>query len=825
MSPAEMILALETARTRRDAARLLGETDLGEALFLRIAALSGENPSACIRLARRADWIPHANLAYLYRAKAVGARAAGKWALAGELFLRAGEAAQGPDRWTFSLGAIDSFARAGETQRAIAYGRQAIKGLQSEPLMAARARLNVANALVWQDRNEEARREYRLAAGVFAEGTAERAIAHLGLSTTSLFAGNPSEARDAAMIAQSEFESLGSTYHASLAGLNLAQADLQIGRPDDAVRQLLELASQLDDSPPDTARIQEFLGDSYLRLNLAEEAQSAYSSALKSSAIEEMPLNQANCRFGLARLVEDTHATESSRLYRLAARGYARVGNRPWELASSARAFPDSLVTAVAELRRLRARFLAEELELWGAERGYCPLGKKPTSPVLEWRHALIVARRNPSKKNYRRVFELIERDRQAIRTPSAALRFFDDRGAAVNEYLVLLIESGDVATALDAISRARSAALVDEILASQGEKLSEEAIGQLEAIRIQAEADQAPGSRLRGSSSAGTPRAWTEATWTASSAIRNQAASTPADSDVWLDTGVDLYRMRSEVADKLDIDSTDLGKKLDWFEFFLFEPMLDPKADWNCPEPLVSELRSLAGIPQEMVCPDGVLWRMPWTLLSSNEVRLTLNPSFKSEGRPLKSRPRVAIWAAHADDLPAIDAEIDAVQSSFPDAMVLKSRAQIRESYGQHFDLIHIAGHARLNPRSPALSNIEFADGPLYATEIARSGLRTELAVVAACRSGIAAPHQRFEPEGIVRALLACGASSAVGSLWPLDDRFTARFMSHLYSEMAYGKTLMEAMSVARRKGREEFPHPYYWGSLATFGGYRNPS
>lgn len=825
MSPAELILALETARTRRDAARLIGEADLDEAYFLRLAALSGENPAACIRLARRADWIPHANLAYLYRAKAVGARAAGKWALAGELFLKAGEAAQGLDRWTFSLGAIDSFARAGETQRAIAYGRQAIKGLQSEPLMAARARLNVANALVWQDRNEEARREYRLAASVFSEGTVERAIAHLGLSTTSLFAGNPSEARDAAMIAQGEFESLGASYHASLAKVNRAQADLQMGRPDDAVRQLLELAPHLEESPPDAVRVQEFLGDAYLRLNLAEEAQSAYSAALKMPAVKEMPLNEANCRFGLARLLERNRPAEASRLYRLAARGYARIGNRPWELAASARAFPESLVRAVHELRRLRARFLAEEVELWGAERGHCSVGAKPRSPLLEWRHALIVARSSPSKSSYRRVFDLIERDRRAIRTPSAALRFFDDRGVAVNEYLELLIERGDIAAALDAISRARSSALIDEILASQGGRLSADAIEQLEAIRIQAESDETPGSRLRKSSEAGTPRSWTEATWNAADTAMDRTAPSPTQSDVWLDTGASLYRLRNDAGDRLDIAAGELAKKLDWFEFFLFEPMLDPDADWNCPEPIVNELRSLAGIPHKMVCPDGVLWRMPWTLLANGELRLTLNPAFEGRDHALPQNPKIAVWTAHAEDLPAIEAEIRAIRAKFPDALVLQTRAEIRDTYGQHFDLIHIAGHARLNPRSPALSHIEFVDGPLYATEIARSGLRTELAVVAACRSGIAAPHQRFEPEGIVRALLACGASSAVGSLWPLDDRFTARFMSHLYSEMAYGKTLMEAMSVARRKGREEFPHPYYWGSLATFGGYRNPS
>ncbi len=825
MTPEELLSAFESASTRRQAERILGNTDISEAFFFRVAALSGQDPRACIRLARRAAWMPTSQLGYVYRAKAVGARAAGKWQLAADFFFQAANHCKGNDKWAFSIGAIDSLARAGKPAEAVEYGLKAIRGIKNDDHLKARARLNVANALVWQDRNSEAAQEYARALNLLPpHATLEQASASLGLSTAALLGDDPLAARDAAERAAQLFDSEEMTYHANLARLNLAQADLQLGRPDDAVRQFLELVPAFDDSPPDVVRIQEFLGDCYLRLNLSSEAESAYRTALRSTAIEEMPLNLANCRFGLARLLERKSPKESQRLYRLAARSYGQVDNRPWELAASGRAVPSGVSKAVAELTALKARYLTEDLAIWGAEAGVLVIPAKPKSPPLEWRYALLIARQKPTRANYRKVFELIERDRQAIRTPSAALRFFDDRGAAVNEYLELLIDAGDVAGAIDVITRSRSAALIDEIVASRGQQLSPKALNELSILRYAYGADQAPGSRLRNDLHAVTPRQWTEYTWDLRAATdAARPARKAADGDVWLDTGERMYRLRGETSAKMPFTTHDLARKLDWLEFYLFEPMIDPAADWNCPGEAITELAAAIDTPKGTVCPDGVLWRAPWTLLSEGEVTLVLNPADMMGEVRMPESPRVAVWAAHAVDLPSIDEEIDAVLAAFPNADVLTTRAEVRASYGQEYDLIHVAGHARINPESPALSYIDFGDGPLHATEIARSGLRVKLAIVAACRSGMALSHQRFEPEGIVRSFLACGAEAAVGSLWPLDDRFTASFMRALYPQLAYRETLLTAMSSARRHCREHFPHPYYWGSLATFGGYRN--
>lgn len=825
MTPEELLAAFESASTRRQAERILGTVDISEALFFRVASLSGQDPRACIRLARRADWLPTSHLGYVYRAKAVGARAAGKWQLAADFFFQAANHCKGNDKWAFSIGAIDSLARAGKPVDAVEYGQKAIRGIKNDDHLKARARLNVANALVWQDRNSEAAQEYAKALILLPDNaTLEQASASLGLSTAALLGDDPLAARSAAEKAAELFDAEEMTYHANLARLNMAQADLQLGRPDDAVRQFLELMPAFDDSPPDVVRIQEFLGDCYLRLNLANEAESAYRSALRPGAIEDMPLNSANCRFGLARLLERKSPKESKRLYRLAARSYGQIGNRPWELAASGRAVPSGISRAVKELTALKARYLTEDLAIWGAEAGVLAIPAKPKSPPLEWRHALLIARRKPTRASYNKVFELIERDRQAIRTPSAALRFYDDRGAAVNEYLELLIDAGDVAGAIDVITRSRSAALIDEIVASRGQQLSPRALNELSLLRYAYGAEQAPGSRLRNDLHAVTPRQWTEYTWDlrqATEAIREPRKA--ADGDVWLDTGERMYRLRNETSARMPFATKELAKKLDWLEFYLFEPMIDPRADWKCPGETIDELASAIGRPQATVCPDGVLWRAPWTLLSEGEVTLVLNPADEAADVRLPESPRLAVWAAYAADLPSIDEEIEAVRSAFPNAEILTTRDEVRASYGQAYDLIHVAGHARINPDSPALSYIDFSDGALHATEIARSGLRVRLAIVAACRSGMALSHQRFEPEGIVRSFLACGAEAAVGSLWPLDDGFTASFMRALYPQLAYRETLLTAMSIARRHGREHYPHPYYWGSLATFGGYRN--
>lgn len=833
----ELFTAFESAPSRAAARKILANRTLDglpEAAFNRVATLAGQEPAACVRLAKRTDLLlsdgySPRDSAYILRTQAVGERAAGRWLRAAKLFVEAGRLLDDTDCWVFSIGAIDSYARAGLPEEAIAYGREALEALENDPMMAARVRLSLGNAFAWQDRNGEAIIEYKQAlSNLSSEAAFEQAIAHLGISTASLISGDPLEAEIHAIQSGQLFTELGSTYHADLAEINLAQADILLGRADKAVRRFLDLLPRLENSAPDAVRINEFLGDAYMRLNLREEAKQAYADALKMPQIKEMPLNRANCYYGLA----TSSPQESASHFRRAAALYRKVGNTPWECSAAGRAsllsprVSSNRVRATLErLRETGSRFLAEELGLLAAESGILPITINPSSPLLEWRFAWLEAKRQPSLKSYRAVFDLIERDRLAVSTPSAAMHFLDDRGRAVTEYIDLLLDAGQVQTAIEVIARIRSAALVDEILATRGVKLQPEAIAELDRLRVALQDEGSPGQRLRASVDQPTvARGWIEKTWAAKKQVLTTDGS-KISGDIWFQSGNRLRCVRDNIVNESAITPEELHAKLNWLEFFLFEPMLDRSANPAQIQPILDELSKTLGQPEKAVSPEGELWRIPWTLLAEHEITLLLSPHFgASAGESVLSEGgRVAIWAAYSADLPELESEIKQLTTLFPDAHLLESREAVRKTYGQIYDLIHVAGHARINLASPSFSYIDFEDGPLYAAEIARSGLGTDLAIIAACQTGLTTSHQGHEPEGIVRSFLACGAKAALASLWPLDDKFTYQFMSHLYPMLKRGETLSDSVKEARRATKLEFPHPYFWGSLALFGGYQS--
>ena len=120
--------------------------------------------------------------------------------------------------------------------------------------------------------------------------------------------------------------------------------------------------------------------------------------------------------------------------------------------------------------------------------------------------------------------------------------------------------------------------------------------------------------------------------------------------------------------------------------------------------------------------------------------------------------------------------------------------------------------------------SSLEFADGPLYATEIARSGARCRFAFLSACETGRFSTSLRLEPDGLVRAFLACSARGIVASLWPLDDEAASIISPAFYASTERGATVPRAMAEAREVCRESLAHPYFWSSFAIFGGYPEP-
>ena len=277
-----------------------------------------------------------------------------------------------------------------------------------------------------------------------------------------------------------------------------------------------------------------------------------------------------------------------------------------------------------------------------------------------------------------------------------------------------------------------------------------------------------------------------------------------------------------------LPLTALELEEMLRWLRFEIYAPMADRNAPPEEALELIAEMREALVAPWRdgaqrplLVCPDGIFWRVPWDALLDEPATLLLHPSLVG-GRAAGALERVAVWVDDPEDLPSAAAEARALRERFPQACFFRTRAEVMASFEAEWDVVHVVGHARHNSGNPMFSALHFADGPLYAAEIARSGLRTRLACLSACETGTLSLATREEPDGLVRAFLARGAEAVLASLWPLDDEAASRFFAAFYAGLTPGRNLAEAVTEARRIVRSWRAHPYFWASLSLFGGYR---
>lgn len=829
-----------------------GTPGLSAAYFGRLLSIYGDDVARATRLA--GHWRAFATYgdepALAYRAKGFVDRIAGRWRESARAFITAGERAGNErDRLSFAIGAVDGLAKAGNAEEAYQLGLRLAHGLEAldAPELAARARLNTANALLWAERGPEARSLYKQAIPAFRRAgmALEEASARLGLSTTHLYGGDPATAAQEAEAGCALCIAHDLDYIGALCEVNLAHFALVQGRADDAFARLVALRPKLEESPADLARVHEYLGDACLRLNLFTEAAEAYRTALASPTLPAA--SRAHVLLGLGEAERDPVA------FAKAADRYRRAGNGPWRAAALAgkvslrpwaprslrdarealRAAGDSpyhlTLARFAEAEALIARDQDARTTLDQAER----LVRRYGYRRFAWRiHALRAKIVKQPLPHYRKMFAEIVRERFTVTSVAARTGFLEDKSAALGAYLAALLNAATparVEEARDVIRQTRAATLLDEILQSASLQLDASRWARLEALRGQvvAEVQSEPTPDARAAVAAHPRRReWMEASHVLGALDQ---AMPPAQGDgavVFAEVDDRLWAILGKRAIPLPIGVRELEETLEWLWFELHVPTADRDAPPGEALALLEELRQALVAPWQSedapphLCPDGLLWRVPWSAVLPQTGPLALHPSLAG-GRRIGEIERVAVWIDTPPDLPNALAEEATLRRRFPHACFLRTRQEVVASWAQAWDLVHVIGHARHNAENPMFSALLFPDGPLYAAEIARGGLRTRLACLSACETGALSHAVRAEPDGLVRAFLARGGEAVLASLWPLDDEAAARFFAALYNGLKPGDDLPLAVDRARSVVREWRPHPYFWASLSLFAGY----
>ena len=849
--------------------------------FERVVELAGSDPQAARRAVSKWPVFYKAGdePAYALRARGVGERLEGRWLQSAESFLAAGRlATNAVDNLAFSVGAIDSLARSGKVAEALRLGRSMARKLAElgESGVAAKIFLNLGNALLWQDRYREARHLFEQAISHLADQVprVEGAAAQLGLSTSHLFSGDPQEAIDHALAAKATFLQLGSKVHAATCDMNAAHAAILIGQADRAVEIILECGPAFESLPAEAANAREFLGDAYLRLNQWDEAMDSFEEALSHRSVLP-PANIANCLLGLGLARAALQNTSKARRHlAAAASAYERLGILPWqasalsalarlEVAVGRLTTANRLAVEAVEVGRRGGSSYHRAVALLAASEVLTATGQDASALLgeasrivarnrfigLAWEVPYLRALSASGRvqlRLLRRSYRLILEHRLLTTSVASRMSFLRDKEGVLRALIGKLLANptpSHVREVIGVVESTRSIALLDEIASSSSSDLSPSVVRRLQELRRQLASDPLevlPGDPMRRSrvahpSRSAVRREWLELTRTIISPKASPSAGSSQDSVIFVDAGAELYALNGRRAIPLGMGQAELLNAVGWLRFELLSPMVTSAEEG----PILASLERLAQILVRpwlrhgslRICPTGSLWQVPWAALirafgSDQEPILCLHPSAQPPLSPhgMYKNGRVCLWISRASNLPYVKHEADVLRRLFPDVTIIESAAGARDSLrSQSYEILHVAAHAGHEPSNPMFSYLEFEDGRVYATEIARSSFSASFVNLSACDTATVSTPNPSEPDGLARAFLARGAEAVLGSMWPLNDEASLVFNERFYTELSYSKGIVGSLGIAREGVGNWRSHPFYWAPFVLFGGYHS--
>ncbi len=172
---------------------------------------------------------------------------------------------------------------------------------------------------------------------------------------------------------------------------------------------------------------------------------------------------------------------------------------------------------------------------------------------------------------------------------------------------------------------------------------------------------------------------------------------------------------------------------------------------------------------------------------------------------------------------------EVLAIKSRFTKVTTLVGRdftqANLRRTLaGNSYATIHLATHGRFSS-DPRQTFVVMDGGESIDLNNLRSILKQgtsaiDLLVLSACET---ATGDRRAALGLAGTAIRSGAASTLASLWAVDDLATAKLMKHFYTSLTQPDraTKAQALQVAQRAIRQEYPHPYYWASFVLVGNW----
>lgn len=246
----------------------------------------------------------------------------------------------------------------------------------------------------------------------------------------------------------------------------------------------------------------------------------------------------------------------------------------------------------------------------------------------------------------------------------------------------------------------------------------------------------------------------------------------------------------------------------------------------------LMAPLRARFSAKHLVVVPHGILHYLPFHALFDGERYLADSFTFSyapsagifsvcerktsvASGAPLV----IGVPDARA---PLIQNEAECVSRALANCELVfgaeEGEAALREK-GAESRLIHIATHGHYRPDNPLFSGIRLGKSYLNLYDLYQLQLNADLVTLSGCATGMNVVGAGDELLGLVRGLLHAGARSLLLTLWDVQDRTTADFMTLFYRHLASTTDIAVALQKSMAELRAARPHPYYWAPFVLVG------
>ncbi len=258
----------------------------------------------------------------------------------------------------------------------------------------------------------------------------------------------------------------------------------------------------------------------------------------------------------------------------------------------------------------------------------------------------------------------------------------------------------------------------------------------------------------------------------------------------------------------------------------------------------LVSALEGMVKHHRLIVIPHGALHYVPFHALlnrrgylidqfeisyspSATVLKLCREMAMKTKMSNLKSRipedrMKLVALGLGGHDTPAVDGEIKALASLFPNAVTMTGVRATRDNLmraAPNATYLHLASHGYFRRDNPMFSFLKLADSNLNFYSLLDLKLKAEMVTLSACHTGVNKVFPGDELHGLMRGFLHAGAPSVVASLWATSDTSTAELMKHMYSRISEGASKRGALRSAQLAVKDEYGHPYYWAPFILMG------